>query len=398
MLCTGLMIALGPVASGVLAILALAVLVGWGDQALIFAALVAAGSGLFGWLAAHLHRAELLAAEERGKQAEQASHKPEAVNRIDGLDKLCEHVLPIWAKQIDTSRAQTEDAIVSLNRRFEQLLADMDAAVHASENAAGANAQGHEGGVVALLQQSQEELRNIVGSLKGALSAKDSLMDEVARLTQFTDELQRMAHDVAHIASQTNLLALNAAIEAARAGEAGRGFAVVASEVRKLSELSGDTGKRISDKVALVNAAMLSVVQNSQQYAKDSSAMMFQSESQIANVMDRFHGAVSGLSESAAILNSHSNDIRREVSDVLVCLQFQDRVSQILMHIRGDMDKLNEYLRNSHRRWESGETHESIDASLWLDDLAKGYTTMEQRINQFGEKQAGKAAPEITFF
>jgi len=238
----------------------------------------------------------------------------------------------------------------------------------------------------------------IMGSLKGTLAAKETLMGEVTRLTQFTDELQRMAKDVAQIAAQTNLLALNAAIEAARAGTAGRGFAVVAAEVRKLSELSGDTGKHISEKVAVVNAAMLSVVQNSQQYAKDSSEILLSSETKIGRVLDQFRNAVSGLSESAGILNSHVGEIRGEISDVLVNLQFQDRVSQILTHVSRDMEKLNAYLADIDQRWSAGQIHQPIDASSWLVDLAKGYTTMEQRVNQFGTEKAGKAVPEVTFF
>jgi len=38
-----------------------------------------------------------------------------------------------------------------------------------------------------------------------------SLLEEVTRLVTFTDELRKMAADVANIAEQTNLLALNAA-------------------------------------------------------------------------------------------------------------------------------------------------------------------------------------------
>ncbi len=37
---------------------------------------------------------------------------------IQGLDRLCIDVLPIWSRQVETASSQTEEAITSLTERF----------------------------------------------------------------------------------------------------------------------------------------------------------------------------------------------------------------------------------------------------------------------------------------
>ena len=347
-------------------------------------------AALFG--AAHLRRV-LEHATTRAHDAAVQQQKSLTHVAVAGLDNLCAKALPVWVKQIETAREQMQAAIENLTQRFSGTTQKLESAVQASQQAAGGmRGTGDGGGLVALIQHSQQELHVVTASLRSALESKKNLLAEIVRLSQFTVELKKMAADVASLAAQTNLLALNAAIEAARAGDSGRGFSVVADEVRKLSTLSGETGLRIREKVDTVNAAIAATLHFSEQSAQQDAEVVTRSERSIEQVLKRFSGTADGLTRSSELLLSESASIRDEISNMLVSLQFQDRVSQILGHVSGDLEKLEQLLASN-----SGVGTTTVDATLWLNELAKTYTTAEQRDNHFGGA-AQQQTSGITFF
>jgi methyl-accepting chemotaxis protein len=324
---------------------------------------------------------------------------------IGGLQPLCHGVLPIWSKQIELARSQTEQGINDLAMRFANLSQRLASAVAASEGSA--SGHGAAKGVVDLLNDSQKELNAILTSLRTSLKEKEDLLMEIHGLSSFTEALKQMAKDVGAIAQQTNLLAINAAIEAARAGEVGRGFAVVAAEVRMLSKQSGETGKKIADTVETVNQAIANTLQVSNQYAEQDAKMVEHSEKVIATVLSDFSSTAHNLNESGNVLRQESQLIQGEISEVLVALQFQDRVSQVLGHVRNDQDKLSETLTQSQQQLAQGQAIPVIDTDAWLDALASTYTTQEQYAMHHGTPVTGishsatsdtSSSSDITFF
>ncbi|WP_390897881.1 methyl-accepting chemotaxis protein [Pseudomonas citri] len=303
-------------------------------------------------------------------------------------------VLPVWSGQIEVARSLTEDSITSLAARFADISQRVERAVSSTRNDAD-----EEGGLVELFGASQRELDAIVASLRAALTTKETLLHEVMVLAGLTEQLQSMAQDVGNIAKQTNLVALNAAIEAARAGEIGRGFAVVADEIRKLSSLSGDTGKRIAETVDTVSAAITSTLAISRQYAEQDEATVSHSSQVIEQVIQRFRSATTELFDSSHELRQESQSVGREIAQVLVDLQFQDRVSQVLSLVRNDLEKLHDSLAQGQRDREAGRPSSALDADAWLEQLARTYTMPELHdVHRGNAQNTASQESEITFF
>lgn len=343
------------------------------------------------------HRNTVRAAIKAEREAFNTRQEEKNSHSIDGLDRLCVDVLPVWAGQIEMAKQHTEDAAISLTQRF----ADISQRLTRSTEQMG---DGHENqSLLGLLQEAQQELDSIIGSLQAALSTKETLLQEITTLSNHTGALQRMAREVGDIASQTNLLALNAAIEAARAGDVGRGFAVVADEVRKLSTLSGETGKKISATVETVNRAIAETLNVSQQYAEQDKALVNNSSEVIGSVISRFGEAATTLNATSENMRKESLAVGQEVADVLVALQFQDRVSQVLNHVNDDLKKLKNNIEESHQQQASGQIRTQIDAAQWLADLSKTYTMPEQHAVHQGagavpSSKNSTGSTDITFF
>lgn len=123
------------------------------------------------------------------------------------------------------------------------------------------------------LQLSQQDLKNISGTMTGIAQSAEQNADNalvsqqsaselagllqkisasvtlvgrtVAALNERSQAVSGTLQSITDISDQTSLLALNASIEAARAGEQGRGFAVVADEVKQLSNKTKQAAQSI---------------------------------------------------------------------------------------------------------------------------------------------------------
>lgn len=370
-----------PTGLGLVAALALAWFGGWQAGSLALAlGLAAAGAGAGRHLA-------------RRRQALQ-----DALARyLDDQHRFTEQVSPVWSGHIESSRLQMQTAVTQLARRFSGINTKLDAAVEAASMET-RTVDDAEHGMVAVFQRSEQELAAVLASLKNAMNSLATMLEDVQGLDRFTTELQDMAAEVAKIAQQTNLLSLNAAIEAARSGEYGRGFAVVAQEFRMLSTRSGETGRRIAEKAAVIGQAITRTRQVVTQSVQVEDGSMHVAEASIGRVLADFKGLTDALVRASSLLRNESVGIRAEVNEALVQLQFQDRVSQIMALVRSNIEHLPQPFEHSAAQHARDGALQAPDPQAFLAELKKSYVMTDQhRIHEGAEVQA-PSETEITFF
>ena len=316
---------------------------------------------------------------------------------VAGQAQFTAEVVPIWKAHIDTSREQMETAINALSDQFAGIVDKIDVTIQATSLETDGLASG-ENSLAAVFGRNEAQLGALVAVQNDATARMEAMVTKVQGMDRFIVELQDMATDVDRIAQQTNLLALNAAIEAARAGDMGRGFAVVAKEFRMLSNQSGETGRRIAEKVAVISTAILETSDLVKGSVSQEENSLTVSQATIAKVLADFKTVIEVFQHSSEVLKDESMGIQQEINQALVAFQFQDRVSQILTQVIKNMELMPAVLSESQQTYTDTGALQVADAQRVLSELQKTYVMADQHVVHQGGKVAQQAASDISFF
>lgn len=302
----------------------------------------------------------------------------------EDLRRLLLDVLPVWKQHIGNAQSQMDEAVGALVGSFSSITQEFEAAGFKGLAAPGADGLDADG----LLNLCERDLSQVIEAMQQMARRKDAMGGSLQELTQATNELRGMAQGVAQIASQTNMLAINAAIEAAHAGDSGRGFGVVAKEVRSLSQISAQTASQITERIDRVTAIMNGTAEVAAQAAVQEKASIDQSANVVGQVLAHMHT----LSSESQTMRERGNVIRADIENLIVSLQFQDRVSQVIGVVDQDLDRMQETVDS--RRPPPSTAH-------WMDELQSRYTMREQRSHHPTPQHAPAAAAparKVVFF
>ncbi|EJL86713.1 hypothetical protein PMI16_03098 [Herbaspirillum sp. CF444] len=280
--------------------------------------------------------------------------------------ELLQGVVPAWRNNVQLARSQTQEAIDKLTQRFVGIHQRLGGAVSLAEG-------GRNGDVLQVIQKAAQQLGGIAEALEQVLSTREALLRKIENLGQHNEDIRQLGLEIERIAGRT-------------------GVTDLFSDEKSWAELaarSAEAGQQIVAKTKNVQQQIQTTLVSANQLDSDASRMMDDSRLVIDTVIADFRQSALKLSGTVGQLEEDSREVDQEVCDILVNLQFQDRISQILDHVQLDMIKLVGLVE---------QAQPLPDRATWLADLEKTYTTQEQRQIHAGRQADKSMQSQVDFF
>ncbi|NUU00398.1 chemotaxis protein [Herbaspirillum robiniae] len=308
----------------------------------------------------------LLAAPATNQVAAAAPAQAEPVaDAPSQLSGLLQRVLPLWQGHVQLARAQTKSAIDNLTARFVGIHERLGGALDLSQS--GKNAD-----VLKVIQNAAEQLGGIASALESVLASRQALLAKLDTVAGANDDIRRLAHENEQLAGRTGVTDL------------------LSDELswQELAERSAENSRQIAARAKGVRQQIMAAVGGAGEASAVAGGIIENSREVIDQVVADFRESALKLSATVEQLEGENREVDREVCDILVNLQFQDRISQILDHVQRDIVRLHEAA--------GGPGLPSPEQ--WLAELEKTYTTQEQRQVHAGQQAQNSLQSQVDFF
>lgn len=95
-------------------------------------------------------------------------------------------------------------------------------------------------------------------------------------------------------------------------------------------------------------------------------------------------------------MQEEGDGIKREIEDMLVSLQFQDRTSQLQGQVCGNIAELENAVKDFTEG--GGDVCINFNTDVWLENMKQNYAMTEQHDMHSGDNSKSNAEAELTFF
>lgn len=291
-------------------------------------------------------------------------------------DKM--QIIPVLAEQLQSVINQTDEAAGGLTEAFiginrqakKQLQAVQGVFGNLSEQSSGDN----------IFSQTKKNLQELQTNFLTLTTFFDKSILMISEVLEQLKKIDSFALNITKIGKTTNILALNASIEAAKSGDAGSGFKVIASEINALSKNSSESIKEIAEINIDLTSKVNELKQEIQQVQAESRSIGIRTDELFVMTNNKIGGMLQETAEKMKNVADDAAVLSKEISKVVVSIQFQDITRQRIEHVISPLNKLysdiseaiNNLLNNNNLNIES-------TVSQTTDSLMDQYTMESER-------------------
>jgi len=290
-------------------------------------------------------------------------------------------VLDVMGTQLQQTSKQIETAVMDVCSRFQSMMQRARSGVSsASELLSGDGATSGNGSgsgksresIGSLIEEAQETIESLLAHTQHSAKVSQSAIDRINRVHAATDEITKSLTQLDDITIGNRLLAVNARIQAVYAGDRAAGFGGVANEIAVQARRSAE----IVDLIRSVSGELRSISQSAltdlQVMAADDQRAMERSKQEVDRVLDDFRRMNGHTRQFIEKMTRENASVVDEISAAVRSLQFQDRISQRMAHVIGDLEALRAVFHK--------HTHNvAVDSKAVMDRLSNLYTMHEER-------------------
>lgn len=176
------------------------------------------------------------------------------------------------------------------------------------------------------LKEIQQNFSILTSFFSKTLSMISDVVSQLGKVDDFAGNIDK-------IGKITNILALNASIQAAHSGDAGLGFKVIASEINALSKNSTQSIHEITGITTDLTSKVNVIKEELEIVYKQSTEIEHRTNELFQHTTERINDTLQDIAEKINAIATDAEHLTKEVSKIVVSIQFQDITRQRIEHV-----------------------------------------------------------------